>query len=89
MGFWETAAKVGKGALKVGVGMAQSFGERVEREVEQYNKERDYVSGKSDAVLLSQIKYASGNSAKTRALVDELKSRGYTSEDFAKIRSGR
>ena len=78
MGFWETATKVGKGAAKFGAGMAKSFGERMEREMEQYRNYRDYASGRSDEALLKEVKLASGT--RLRAIVDELKSRGYGEE---------
>lgn len=75
MGFWETAAKVGKGAAKVGMSVAKGMAERVEKDVELYRTERDYASDKSDDVLLYWKDRTSGT--KRRAIVDELKSRGY------------
>ena len=45
------------------------------------------MSNKSDLALERELKVATGvNSMRARALINELKSRGYTSEDFAKIR---
>ena len=38
MGFLETAAMVGKGALKVGAGVVKHVGERMEEDREKYEK---------------------------------------------------
>ena len=87
MGFLETAAMVGKGALKVGSGVVKHVGERMEEDREKYEKYKTEMSNKSDLALERELKVARGvNSMRARALINELKSRGYTSEDFARIR---
>lgn len=87
MGVWETAAMVGKGALKVGADVARYVGERMEEDREKYEKYKIEMSNKSDLALERELKVATGaNSMRAQALIKELKSRGYTSEDFARIR---
>lgn len=75
MGFLKTAAQIGMGALKVTSKAVDVFSESLDKQVQQYEKDRDIVSRKSDAMLLHEMKTASGT--RHRAIVDELSSRGY------------